>query len=165
MSKAGPGVTTATVLKILQNLQLRCDRITVHKNLFISFACCALAWILYYSLVVLHGDVILDNPRSESEFITNPVMTEESVSIEEKAAVQNRQSTTRNEKTNGVRSALAEGGFGHTATRPPSASVVGSDSEHGVELVIRTATSYPSPGDSNKVVLASAELIGSRINL
>ncbi|GFR71669.1 calcitonin gene-related peptide type 1 receptor-like [Elysia marginata] len=41
--------------------QLRCDRVTVHKNLFISFACTALAWILYYSLVVLRGEVILDN--------------------------------------------------------------------------------------------------------
>ncbi|KAK3759803.1 hypothetical protein RRG08_041757 [Elysia crispata] len=42
--------------------QLRCDRVTVHKNLFISFACTALAWILYYSLVALDGHVILDNP-------------------------------------------------------------------------------------------------------
>ncbi|RUS80722.1 hypothetical protein EGW08_011508 [Elysia chlorotica] len=42
--------------------QLRCDRVTVHKNLFISFACTALTWILFYSLVVLDGHVVLENP-------------------------------------------------------------------------------------------------------
>ncbi|XP_045169201.2 calcitonin receptor-like isoform X2 [Mercenaria mercenaria] len=42
--------------------QLRCERITIHKNLFISYVLTGTAWILYYILVALDGDVLLHNP-------------------------------------------------------------------------------------------------------
>ncbi|ESO82481.1 hypothetical protein LOTGIDRAFT_236973 [Lottia gigantea] len=42
--------------------QLRCERITIHKNLFFSYLFTGLTWILYYSLVILNGHVILQNP-------------------------------------------------------------------------------------------------------
>ncbi|XP_005093780.3 calcitonin receptor [Aplysia californica] len=42
--------------------QLRCDRVTIHKNLFISYIFTALTWIIYYRAVVLDGDVIIANP-------------------------------------------------------------------------------------------------------
>lgn len=43
--------------------QLRCDRITLHKNLFISYLITAIMHILYYVLVVLDGDVLHDQPH------------------------------------------------------------------------------------------------------
>lgn len=42
--------------------QLRCERITIHKNLFTSYVLTGISWILYYVLVALDGDVLLDNP-------------------------------------------------------------------------------------------------------
>lgn len=42
--------------------QLRCDRITIHKNLFISYFFSALTWSIYYKAVVLDGGVLLTNP-------------------------------------------------------------------------------------------------------
>ncbi|KAK7477489.1 hypothetical protein BaRGS_00031253, partial [Batillaria attramentaria] len=42
--------------------QLRCERITVHKNLFVSYILTGVTWILYYVLVALDGDVLFDNP-------------------------------------------------------------------------------------------------------
>ncbi|CAG5126886.1 unnamed protein product, partial [Candidula unifasciata] len=43
--------------------QLRCDRITVHKNLLVSYVFTSLTWIMYYRLVVFDGLVIMYNPR------------------------------------------------------------------------------------------------------
>ncbi|GAB1605604.1 calcitonin receptor-like [Argonauta hians] len=42
--------------------QLRCDRITLHKNLFASYILTALLKIIYFSTSVLNGDVLLRNP-------------------------------------------------------------------------------------------------------
>ncbi|KAK3103548.1 hypothetical protein FSP39_020081 [Pinctada imbricata] len=42
--------------------QLRCDRITIHKNLFISYIINGVFWILYFILAVLNGNVLLQNP-------------------------------------------------------------------------------------------------------
>ncbi|XP_052812369.1 calcitonin gene-related peptide type 1 receptor-like isoform X2 [Mya arenaria] len=42
--------------------QLRCDRITIHINLFLSYLLTGIAWILNYVLVMLNGDVLLENP-------------------------------------------------------------------------------------------------------
>ncbi|XP_050418804.1 calcitonin gene-related peptide type 1 receptor isoform X2 [Patella vulgata] len=42
--------------------QLRCERITIHKNLFFSYLFTGITWILYFTMVVLHGDVIVANP-------------------------------------------------------------------------------------------------------
>ncbi|XP_060551666.1 calcitonin gene-related peptide type 1 receptor-like isoform X2 [Ruditapes philippinarum] len=42
--------------------QLRCERITIHKNLFISYVLTGVAWILYYTLAALDGEVLLNNP-------------------------------------------------------------------------------------------------------
>ncbi|WAQ93478.1 CALCR-like protein [Mya arenaria] len=42
--------------------QLRCDRITIHKNLLISYVFTGIFWILYYVLAALDGEVLLDNP-------------------------------------------------------------------------------------------------------
>ncbi|XP_070210532.1 calcitonin gene-related peptide type 1 receptor-like [Littorina saxatilis] len=42
--------------------QLRCERITVHKNLFVSYILTGITWILYFVLVALNGDVLLANP-------------------------------------------------------------------------------------------------------
>ena len=44
--------------------QLRCERITVHKNLFVSYVLTGIVWILYYILVTLNGDILLANPVS-----------------------------------------------------------------------------------------------------
>ena len=44
--------------------QLACDRITIHKNLFISYILSGLAWILYYSLAALNVHVLETNPVS-----------------------------------------------------------------------------------------------------
>ncbi|XP_076461808.1 calcitonin receptor-like [Babylonia areolata] len=42
--------------------QLRCERITVHKNLFLSYIMTGVSWIMYYTLVTLDGDVQHANP-------------------------------------------------------------------------------------------------------
>ncbi|VDI54787.1 calcitonin receptor-like [Mytilus galloprovincialis] len=42
--------------------QLRCDRITLHKNLFISYLLTAIMYILYNVLVIMDGDVLHDQP-------------------------------------------------------------------------------------------------------
>ncbi|XP_025095618.1 calcitonin gene-related peptide type 1 receptor-like isoform X1 [Pomacea canaliculata] len=42
--------------------QLRCERITVHKNLFVSYILTGVVWILYFVLAALDGDVLLANP-------------------------------------------------------------------------------------------------------
>lgn len=42
--------------------QLRCERITIHKNLFLSYVFTGVSWILFYSTVALNGDVLLRNP-------------------------------------------------------------------------------------------------------
>ena len=54
--------------------QLRCDRITIHKNLFLSYVLTGVAWVLYYVFVALDGHIILQNPVSNGYFIfQNPV--------------------------------------------------------------------------------------------
>ncbi|XP_045169638.2 calcitonin gene-related peptide type 1 receptor-like [Mercenaria mercenaria] len=42
--------------------QLRCDRITIHKNLFLSYTFTGTSWIMYYVLAALNGNVMLSNP-------------------------------------------------------------------------------------------------------
>ncbi|KAL5007136.1 hypothetical protein ScPMuIL_015942 [Solemya velum] len=42
--------------------QLRCERVSIHKNLFLSYVLTGVVWILYYSLVSIDGDVIFHNP-------------------------------------------------------------------------------------------------------
>ncbi|XP_063421661.1 calcitonin receptor-like [Mytilus trossulus] len=42
--------------------QLRCGRVLIHKNLFLSYVFTGLTWILYYKLVVLDADIIDANP-------------------------------------------------------------------------------------------------------
>ncbi|XP_033762155.1 calcitonin gene-related peptide type 1 receptor-like isoform X1 [Pecten maximus] len=42
--------------------QLRCDRITIHKNLFSSYVLTGFSWILYMLLVATNGHVIQENP-------------------------------------------------------------------------------------------------------
>nr|AKQ63006.1 DH31-like receptor 1 [Platynereis dumerilii] len=42
--------------------QLQCDRVTLHKNLFISYILNGIAWILYYTLASLDGEVLSENP-------------------------------------------------------------------------------------------------------
>ncbi|XP_048755935.1 calcitonin receptor-like [Ostrea edulis] len=42
--------------------QLRCGRVTVHRNLFMSYILTGLSWILYYILVTFNGEVLLRNP-------------------------------------------------------------------------------------------------------
>ncbi|CAL1531756.1 unnamed protein product [Lymnaea stagnalis] len=62
------GAALSMVLLILSLIiffgfrQLRCDRITIHKNLFISYFFSALTWSIYYKAVVLDGEVVLTNP-------------------------------------------------------------------------------------------------------
>ncbi|XP_059174458.1 calcitonin gene-related peptide type 1 receptor-like [Physella acuta] len=43
-------------------LQLRCDRVTIHKNLFVSYLLTSVVWTIYYKTVILNGHVILENP-------------------------------------------------------------------------------------------------------
>ncbi|KAL3832585.1 hypothetical protein ACJMK2_024217 [Sinanodonta woodiana] len=42
--------------------QLRCDRITIHKNLFVSYVLTGVSWLLYYLTVALNGNIQLENP-------------------------------------------------------------------------------------------------------
>ncbi|KAL3832587.1 hypothetical protein ACJMK2_024219 [Sinanodonta woodiana] len=42
--------------------QLRCDRITIHKNLFVSYVFTGVSWLPYYFLVSLDGHTQLENP-------------------------------------------------------------------------------------------------------
>ncbi|XP_060596486.1 calcitonin gene-related peptide type 1 receptor-like [Ruditapes philippinarum] len=42
--------------------QLRCDRISIHKNLFLSYIFTGMSWIFYYVLAALDGNVMLSNP-------------------------------------------------------------------------------------------------------
>ncbi|XP_041367456.1 calcitonin receptor-like [Gigantopelta aegis] len=42
--------------------QLRCERLTLHKNLFISYLLTGISWILFHVFVTLDGNVIIDNP-------------------------------------------------------------------------------------------------------
>ncbi|KAL8592155.1 hypothetical protein ACOMHN_033526 [Nucella lapillus] len=42
--------------------QLRCERITVHKNMFVSYVLTGVTWMLYYLLVALDGMVLVNNP-------------------------------------------------------------------------------------------------------
>ena len=46
--------------------QLQCDRVTLHKNLFVSYILNGMAWILYYTLAALDGNVLSRNPVSFS---------------------------------------------------------------------------------------------------
>ncbi|XP_052236197.1 calcitonin gene-related peptide type 1 receptor-like [Dreissena polymorpha] len=42
--------------------QLRCDRIKIHVNLFLSYLFTGVSWILYFVLVTLDGKVLIENP-------------------------------------------------------------------------------------------------------
>ena len=42
--------------------QLKCDRIRIHKNLFLSYILNGIAWILYYSLTAMNAGVLVRNP-------------------------------------------------------------------------------------------------------
>lgn len=48
--------------RVCARRQLRCERITVHKNLFVSYILTGVVWILYFVLAALDGDVLLANP-------------------------------------------------------------------------------------------------------
>ncbi|CAG2200186.1 unnamed protein product [Mytilus edulis] len=50
------------IIYIFKFRQLRCDRITLHKNLFISYLLTAIMYILYNVLVIMDGDVLHDQP-------------------------------------------------------------------------------------------------------
>ncbi|KAH3817993.1 calcitonin gene-related peptide type 1 receptor-like [Dreissena polymorpha] len=52
----------ASLIIFFRFRQLRCDRITIHKNLFISYVFTGIAWTLYYCLAAMNGDVISTNP-------------------------------------------------------------------------------------------------------
>ncbi|XP_038079052.1 calcitonin gene-related peptide type 1 receptor-like [Patiria miniata] len=41
---------------------LGCPRVTIHKNLFISFILCGIVWIQWFALVTQNPDLIADNP-------------------------------------------------------------------------------------------------------
>ncbi|KAK3603665.1 hypothetical protein CHS0354_017386 [Potamilus streckersoni] len=49
-------------MTVAEERQLQCDRITIHKNLFISYVFTGLSWLLYYLLVTLDGETQLENP-------------------------------------------------------------------------------------------------------
>ncbi|XP_013418736.1 calcitonin gene-related peptide type 1 receptor isoform X2 [Lingula anatina] len=63
---AGYGVSTLAILISLVIFfafkQLHCDRITIHKNLFVSYVLTGVGWIIYYLKVPLDHDVIVSNP-------------------------------------------------------------------------------------------------------
>ncbi|KAK2175263.1 hypothetical protein NP493_741g01026 [Ridgeia piscesae] len=42
--------------------QLKCDRIRIHKNLFLSYILNGIVWIMYYSLAALNAGVLANNP-------------------------------------------------------------------------------------------------------
>lgn len=42
--------------------QLRCGRVLIHKNLFLSYVFTGMTWILYNKLAILDGDVLVTNP-------------------------------------------------------------------------------------------------------
>ncbi|XP_078321024.1 calcitonin receptor-like [Crassostrea virginica] len=42
--------------------QLQCGRVTVHKNLFLSYILTGISWISYYIFVTFNGEVLLRNP-------------------------------------------------------------------------------------------------------
>ncbi|XP_052682340.1 calcitonin gene-related peptide type 1 receptor-like [Crassostrea angulata] len=42
--------------------QLQCGRVTVHKNLFLSYILTGISWISYFVLVTFNGEVLLRNP-------------------------------------------------------------------------------------------------------
>lgn len=42
--------------------QLRCGRVLIHKNLFLSYVFTGMTWIMYNKLAILDGDVLLTNP-------------------------------------------------------------------------------------------------------
>jgi len=44
--------------------QLECERVTIHKHLFLSYILNGLCWILYYSIVPLNTSVMRRNPVS-----------------------------------------------------------------------------------------------------
>jgi 7 transmembrane receptor (Secretin family) len=52
------------VVSLLFHRSLRCTRITIHINLFVSFAVNNALWILWYRLVVERTTVLTDNEVS-----------------------------------------------------------------------------------------------------
>lgn len=49
--------------------QLRCDRITVHKNLFVSYIITAFCFVIYLSVVSFGDGVLMENPVSVRNFL------------------------------------------------------------------------------------------------
>lgn len=49
--------------------QLRCDRITVHKNLFVSYIITAFCFVIYLSVVSFEDSVLMENPVSVRNFL------------------------------------------------------------------------------------------------
>lgn len=56
--------TGDAVFPILFYRQLRCDRITVHKNLFISYVMTGLLNTGYLSVVAFDDSILIENPVS-----------------------------------------------------------------------------------------------------
>ncbi|XP_014772944.1 calcitonin receptor [Octopus bimaculoides] len=62
------GFTLSLILLTLAQLiffsfkQLRCERITLHKNLFASYMLTAVVKIIYFATSVLNGHVLIENP-------------------------------------------------------------------------------------------------------
>jgi len=55
--------------------QLKCDRIRIHKNLFLSYILNGIVWIMYYSLAALNAGVLANNPVSQSRSSERNVIT------------------------------------------------------------------------------------------
>ena len=58
--------------------QLGCERVTLHKHLFISYSLNGLSWILYYALAALNVAVMQTNPVRTAlvyTFIALPYMS------------------------------------------------------------------------------------------
>ncbi|XP_060081543.1 calcitonin gene-related peptide type 1 receptor-like [Ylistrum balloti] len=52
---------TVSLVVFLCYKQLRCGRVSIHKNLFLSYVFTGITWILYYSLVAMDGQVMFEN--------------------------------------------------------------------------------------------------------
>lgn len=66
VAKVGVNILGSDTRRGVACRQLQCDRVTLHKNLFLSYILNGIAWILYYTLAALDGEVLSQNPVSLS---------------------------------------------------------------------------------------------------